>query len=156
MRNHERAQPSFVGQKSHEFEERDLVRDVYVGRRLIEQQQLRLLRESSCQDYALLLTAGELIKTSRGKLPCVRRLERGKRDLDILRRIKAERSDPRVTTGQHVLERRERKSQFTGLCHHRDVPCNFATREAGDSLVRYRSGFDQNCWRNSVKESAPP
>ena len=108
------------------------MRNVDVGRRLVEQQQLRFLSESSCQHNALLLAARKLIEAPSGKLPGVRCLQRGECDLDILLRIEAERPDTRVTTGQYVFERGERKSQLTGLRHHRDVPGDFAAREAGD------------------------
>ena len=68
VRDDQRAVVPLPSQVADEVEQRELMRDVRVGSRLVEQQQLRLLRQRPGERDALALSARQLVEPAVGKL----------------------------------------------------------------------------------------
>jgi hypothetical protein len=104
-----------VGQSSNQLEERNLVCNVDVRRRLVEEQQFGLLRECSSEDNALSLTAREFIELPQCELRGIGDAERFLGHIEIRLRVKAQRTDACVSSGEYVFERAQRKAHLTSL-----------------------------------------
>ena len=115
MRGDDDRQAALPVEPAEQVRNLELVADIERRRRLVEQQDVGLLRERAGDDHALLFAARE-----RGERAP---LEPGlPRDLDIARTLELERAEMRVAAHQRDLEHGvvEREVRFLG--HDRDAP----------------------------------
>ena len=121
MRHDHHRVPVLVRQLPQCIEQSNLRADIEVQRRLIEQQQQRLLRQRSRQHDALLLAARHLIHPAIRQMRRSHLRERILRDRHVVRALKLQRSAVRVPPLEHKFPRTRRKQQRTLLLHHRNT-----------------------------------
>jgi len=110
--------------------------EVQKGRRLIEQEQRRLLHKSPRQQYELALAAGKLIAGAVCKVRDVKPLKSSARMIHILRSLEAEQILVRRPAHQYQLGNRKRKRHVQILWDDCNVACELAARDAADKISR--------------------
>src|SRR6266404_2562583 len=78
--------------------------------RLVEQRNLRLLRQRSRKEHAFALAAGQLLDMTSRQMREVEALERTDRDFEIVTALEAEGAKMRRTSHQYDLQHGEAKS----------------------------------------------
>ncbi|MDX2029706.1 MAG: hypothetical protein SF339_03485 [Blastocatellia bacterium] len=119
----------FAGQAPNECEQRDLVRDVRVGGRLIEQEKGSFLREGARENDALAFAARKLVEGASGELGGVGFDEGLMRDVDIVGGIEAEGAAVGESAGEDIFERGQGKAKFAGLGDECDAVGDLASGE---------------------------
>ena len=100
------SEPGLRAQPVEELERLLLMPDVERGGRLVEEDDLRLLRERARDDDALLLTAGERPEAAVGEREEVEPRERARRRVAVARALLRERAEVRRPAEEHVLRDR--------------------------------------------------
>ena len=95
-------------------------------RRLVRQDEIRLLHQRACNADALALSAGKLVSALSGKIPEADRIEQMEGALHVLRRKFAQPRTPHryiaEPSAKHVLDNREALHQVVFLKHHAHAP----------------------------------
>ena len=108
------------------------VRDVEVGRRLVEEEHPRFLRERAREQHALPLAAGDAVERPVLEPADVEAHHRVPGDREVARAGEAERAEIRRAPHEHDLERRERELEDGILRHDREPARTLATAERGE------------------------
>src|SRR5580698_11600743 len=109
-----------VRQLPQRIEQSDLRSNVEMQRRLVQQQQHRLLRQRPRQHDALLFAARDLIHPAIRQVPGRDLRQRVPRDRHVIRALELQRPAVGVPPLQHKFPSVRRKQQRTLLLHHRD------------------------------------
>ena len=131
-------QPAGVLLGGDELEHVLLVADVECARRLVEQQQLRALRERAGEHGALQLAARERGQRAPGELHQVEALEHLGDDRVIARALAAERAGVRRATEQDVVGDGREVRHDGRLRHQRDAARELAAIEPRDVVAEHR------------------
>jgi hypothetical protein len=131
---HDRAPVPLV-QLGEEVEHLELVGEVEVGGRLVEQEYLGVLGERHRDPGALALPAGELVEGPVPEGADVRRLQRPVDLLLVLGRPLLEEALMRVAPARHEVLDREPLRRLRRLRQQADPPRHLARREPGDGLA---------------------
>src|SRR5215470_17368392 len=94
--------------------------EIEEGRRLVEQRDLRRLRERPRKKHPFALAARELLDVAISERKQAKSLQGLPRDLEIARTFKMKRANMRGAAHQHNLEHGETKRERIFLAHHRD------------------------------------
>ena len=95
--------------------------------RLVEQRDLRLLRQRSREEHALALAARQLLNMASRQMRQVEALERTDRDFEIVTALEAESAKVRRASHQYDLEHGEPKRHRVFLADRRNRAREFAT-----------------------------
>ena len=76
MQRRQHRQPALGIQPPQQFQDLDLIADIEMGGRLIQQQDWRLLRQRQRNDHALLFAATQIVENTVGEMLDARRLKR--------------------------------------------------------------------------------
>ncbi len=109
-----------LGQLPQAFEQFHLRANIEMQRRLVEQNQPRLLRQRPRQDDALFFAAGKLPNRPAGQMLGAHLRERVARDRDIFRCREAQRPAIRVPPLQDKITSPRGVQDGAFLVHHRD------------------------------------
>ncbi len=104
-------------------------------RRLVEQQERRLLRERAREHRSLLLAAGERRERPLGKLAEVEPVERLLGGVEVARALGGERADVRRAAEQHVLADAHPRRQQRRLRDEREPPSELAPGQLRDLVA---------------------
>ena len=96
---------------------------VEVRGRLVEQEQLRLLRQSARDHYALALAAGQLFDVAVAQLPAIGPQHRRAHGRDVAAALRLQQPQVRRPAHQRQLERGESLGQRRSLCDDRYPSC---------------------------------
>ena len=122
-------------QRRDELERLLLAADVERGRRLVEQEQRRLLRERAAEHGPLLLAAAQRLEPPVGERAEVEAGERAARDLEVARAFAAERPEVRRAPEQDVFVDAHPRGQERGLGNEGEPPCHLPARERRDLVA---------------------
>ena len=120
MDGREHRQPPLAVQPLHQIEQRRLAGDVQVVRRLVQQQDLRLLRQRHRQHDPLALPPRELPERPPRQRRRPHRRQRPLRDPPVRRRVAAQPVDIGAATQQHQLLYLKVEGDLQSLRHQRD------------------------------------
>ena len=118
-----------------ELERLLLTADVERGRRLVEEEERRLLRERACQHDALLLASAQRMQPPFGERPQLEALERAAGSRPIAPAFAAERADVRRPPQEDVLADRQIGGQHRRLRDERQPLGDVATAQLLERLV---------------------
>ena len=121
-------------------EQVELVSDVEVGRRLVEQQHRRVLGERLCEQCPLLLAAGQRRHLAAGEVSEAHRVERAVDDVAVGLTGLGEPAEVRRAAERDDLADRERGRQVGRLPHERQALPTLARRPVADGAPE-QSGF---------------
>ena len=123
MEHRQNGQASLVPKPADRGQQRDLVGEVEVQRRLIEEEQVRLLGEGHRHEQPLSLPSGELLGKAIGQVERIRVGERA--DHRLLIGLGRGEEAPSVRSAAHLdqLRHAEAGGQVQLLGQHRDAAC---------------------------------
>jgi hypothetical protein len=143
-------------QLAHAIEELDLVAQIEEARRLVEQQDRRLLGEGAREDDSLALARRQLVDRSRGEVQRAAALERLARDRQVPRRLEGEPGQVRMSPHEDDLESAEREVEARLLRHDRDATGDRLARQGAQVVAEDRdaAGIPTDHPRESAHQGA--
>jgi hypothetical protein len=122
-------QIALPGQAQREIEDGQLMREIQMGRGLVEEQDSRLLSQSSRQEQTLLLPARDLTNAPVDKVGSIDERQRTSNDRLVHRRGSTEYPLVRCAPGHHDIPAGERLGHQWLLRHHRHLPRDLGAAE---------------------------
>ncbi len=133
---HRQHSAALARQLAQAIEELDLVAQVEEARRLVEQEERRLLRQRAREEDALPLAARERADGAVGEGAGAGALERGAGDGEVALRLEGDPAEVRMAAEQGDLERGEGQLVRGLLRHHGDAAGALARRERGELVAQ--------------------
>ena len=128
-------QAALAAERMHDVVHAGLMAQVQMGRRLVEEQHLRLLRERARHKDPLALATREPIDRSVLEVRDLELCHCGTRDRQVLRAREAEPRQMRRAPHQHHLQRRERKLECRILRHDGEETCDLGATARRERLA---------------------